>query len=177
MAIAAISINCNDKGAFGGVQKVYFTTASGVADSAFTRSSGQITAFTGSGNFVEIQTRDQQITWEVAAERSTDSGNIVDVHTITVPVPNLTTAIRNQIEEYKNTCELICLLKDNGDPNDGTPNNRWWMVGSYAKRRVMLSNVAWNTGQASSDAKSAILTFTCTDFVSAMEYTGATPED
>lgn len=175
MAIAAITINCNDKGAFGGVQKVYFATASGVSDSAFTRSGGQITAATISGTFVEIQTHDEQITWEVASERA-ESGNIVDVHTITVPVPNLTTAIRNQIEEYKNTCELVCLLKDNGDPNDGTPNNRWWMIGTYAKRRVKLTGVAIATGTALGDAKAATLTFTCRDIVSAYQYTGANPE-
>lgn len=175
MAIAAISINCNDKGAFGGVQKVYFATASGVSDSAFTRSGGQITAATISGTFVEIQTHDEQITWEVASERA-DSGNIVDVHTITVPVPNLTTAIRNQIEEYKNTCELVCLLKDNGDPDSGSFTNRWWMIGTYAKRRVKLTGIAFSSGAAMNDAKSCTLTFTCRDIVSAYQYTGANPE-
>jgi len=175
MAIGAITIDCNDKGSFGGVQKVYFATASGVSDSAFTRSGGQITAATISGTFVEIQTHDEQITWEVASERA-ESGNIVDVHTITVPVPNVTTAIRNQIEEYKNTCELVCLLKDNGDPNNGTPNNLWWMVGTYAKRRVKLTNVAIATGTALNDAKSVTLTFTCRDIISAYQYTGANPE-
>lgn len=174
MAIAAITTNCNDKGAFGGVQKIYFATASGVADSAFTRAGGQITSATISGTFVEIQTDDEQITWEVAAEE--ENGTFVDVHTITVPVPNLTTAIRNQIEEYKNTCELVALLKDNGDPNNGTPNNRWWMVGTYAKRRVRLTGIAIATGQALGDAKMATLTFTCRDIVSAYEYTGANPE-
>lgn len=174
MAIAAITIDCNDKGSFGGIRKVYFATASGVADTAFTRSGGQITAATISGTFVEIQTHDEAIMWETASERA-ESGNIVDVHTITVPVPNFTTEIRNQVEQYKGTCELVCLLEDNGDPDNDNFTTRWWMLGTYAKRRVKLTNIATTTGTALNDAKSVTLTFTCRDIVGAYEYTGATP--
>lgn len=174
MALSALTIDCNDKGSWGGIRRMWAVSASGVEDTAFTISSGQVTAFTSSGSFVEIQTMEDQITWSWTPERG-DSGNVVDTHEIVAPVPNMTTSIRNLVEEYKNTCDLILLVEDNGDPNDGTANNRLWIVGVHKYERMRLTTAPFESGQAMADKKGINLTFGGRMRISPYEYTGAAP--